>query len=67
MQEEQAVLDKIVRDRRASLGPRTAANPHITVSEASIPDYDSYFANPRRASTQSMGPVVVPVSGYFEH
>lgn len=64
-QEEQAVLEKIVRERRASLAHRSGtATPHIMVSEASIPDrHDGwFFGSFRRASTQSMGPVVVPVS-----
>ena len=66
-QEEQAVLDKIVREtqRRASLVPPAAGNPSILVSEPSVGDFDDpfFFGNPRRSSTQSMGPVVVPVSG----
>lgn len=66
-QEEQAVLDRIVRDRRASLAPcgiTTLRGPHILVSEASVQDFDEHILYPiRRASTQSMGPVVAPVSG----
>ena len=86
-QEEQAVLEKIVRARRASLAPGAAcgrqttpfthhgppggaANPHILVSEPSVGDFDEplffFGANgtveTRRSSTQSMGPVAVPVS-----
>ena len=68
-QEEQAVLEKIVRERRASLAPSAqhAANlgPHILVSEPSVGDFGEepfLYIAPRRSSTQSMGPVVVPVS-----
>ena len=65
-QEEQAVLEKIVRERRASLVPTNQSckiGPHILVSEPSVQDFDNFlFPNIRRASTQSMGPVVVPVS-----
>ena len=60
------MLEKIVRERRASLAPSQAGNmgPHIMVSEASVGDFGEPFLYiaPRRASTQSMGPVVVPVS-----
>ena len=64
LQEEQAVLDKIVRERKASLArPSQGLTPHIMVSEASGSDLSDamFFGNPRRSSTQSMGPVVVPV------
>ena len=69
-QEEQAVLDRIVRERRSSLAPVSLApasrRPHILVSEASVQvlddDYDD-LTSVRRASTQSLGPVVVPEPG----
>ena len=60
------MLEKIVRERRASLAPHQAnMGPHIMVSEASVGDFGEpgyLYITPRRASTQSMGPVVVPVS-----
>ncbi len=74
MQEEQAVLEKIVRDRRASLAPppqmggSSPGTPHILVSGASNQELgEPYFLEvPRRASTQSMGPVVVPVCSLWD-
>lgn len=60
------MLDKIVREtrQRASLVPQPGCTPSILVSEPSVGDFDDPFflGNPRRSSTQSMGPVVVPVS-----
>ena len=75
LQEEQAVLDKIVKARKASLAPGirslpVGSNPHILVSGASIGEFDDrffYTENPRRCSTQSVGPIVVPVSSKLEH
>lgn len=69
--EEQAVLEKLVKARKASLAPGIHSlpagnNPHILVSGASIGDFDHsffYMQNPRRSSTQSVGPVVVPEPG----
>ena len=52
--------------RRASIiqGCGAGITPNILVSEPSCQDFEEqfYLGTPRRASTQSMGPVVVPVS-----
>ncbi|CAD5113961.1 DgyrCDS3124 [Dimorphilus gyrociliatus] len=60
--EEQAVLDRICRRGSKS---HHAANPSILVSEPSCQDFegDLPFGGHRRASTQSMGPIVVPEPG----
>lgn len=63
------MLEKIVRERRASLAPNPAqlnAGPHILVSEPSVGDMEEhmFYGLPRRASTQSMGPVAVPLVGW---
>ena len=56
-----------MRERRASLAPQGQGQcpVNILVSEPSVSDFEEqfYLGTPRRASTQSMGPVVVPVSG----
>ncbi len=70
VQEEQAVLEKVVREtqRRASIiqGCGMGLPPNILVSEPStqdiMADNEIFLSAPRRCSTQSMGPVVVPVS-----
>ena len=70
VQEEQAVLEKVVREtqRRASIiqGCGVGLPPNILVSEPStqdiMADNEIFLSAPRRCSTQSMGPVVVPVS-----
>ncbi|ESO03808.1 hypothetical protein HELRODRAFT_191964 [Helobdella robusta] len=74
--EEKTVLERIVRDRRASMAPRGsistgAGAPHIHVSEASLGVGGSennfggwsWFGSNRRCSTQSVGPVVQPEPG----
>lgn len=65
VQEEQAVLEKIVHQRKASLVPSaklplSGNKPQILISQASISEADepiNLFSNLRRVSTQS-----VPVS-----
>ena len=67
------MLEKIVQEtqRRASLvqGHQSTVTPSILVSEPSVSDFEDrfYLGTPRRASTQSMGPVVVPVSFQTMH
>ncbi len=63
------MLEKVVREtqRRASIIQGcggTGTTPNILVSEPSCQDFEEtfYLGTPRRSSTQSMGPVVVPVS-----
>lgn len=64
------MLDRIVSERRSSLAPNSlpvvGRRPHILVSEASVQvldDFDDVTNAARRASTQSLGPVVVPEPG----
>lgn len=63
--EEQAALEKIVRERRCSLVPKPPRTPHILVSEvSSMSSYtEPFFLDPpRRASAHTMGPILAPIS-----
>ena len=62
---EPMIVEKMVRERRTSLIPRNVIDsPMILVSEPSLPNLDESLLAPapRRASTQSVGPIVFPVS-----